>query len=118
MSAPAHETDQGTAIPQQPGATVPESVLPELRPMKIGEEAGEVIQAWLGMLGGNPRKRTTPTVDQVIDELADVMFTSLTAIASLGADPRHAVAACAAKAATYRVVLVDQASPSDRAVAA
>ncbi|MFC7530136.1 MazG-like family protein [Actinoplanes sp. GCM10030250] len=70
--------------------------------MKIAEEAGEATQAWIGVLGQNPRKGVTHTVDDVIGELTDVVFTSLVAIASLGADPRDAVAAVAAKAATYR----------------
>jgi NTP pyrophosphatase (non-canonical NTP hydrolase) len=88
------------------------------RVMKISEEAGEVIEAWLGVLGSNPRKGTTHTVDDVVGELADVVFTSLTAIASLGADPRQAVAACAAKAAAYRAGLANPAPAGNRAGAA
>nr|WP_231956706.1 MULTISPECIES: MazG-like family protein [unclassified Actinoplanes] len=72
-----------------------------LRILKITEEAGEAAQAWIGVQGQNPRKGVTHTVDQVVGELADVVMTSLVAIASLGADPRAAVAACAAKAAGH-----------------
>ncbi|WP_230417266.1 MazG-like family protein [Micromonospora tarapacensis] len=72
------------------------------RIMKIAEEAGEATQAWFGVLGQNPRKGVTHAVDDGVGELTDVVFTSLVAIASLGADPQEAVAAVAAKAATYR----------------
>ncbi len=72
-----------------------------LRILKITEEAGEAAQAWIGVQGQNPRKGVTHTVDDVVGELADVVFTSLVAIASLGADPREAVTAVATKAAGY-----------------
>jgi NTP pyrophosphatase (non-canonical NTP hydrolase) len=83
------------------------------RIMKIAEEAGEATQAWIGVLGQNPRKGVTHTVDDVVGELADVVFTALVAIASLGADPRDAVAAVAAKVATYRSAV--DATPADPA---
>ncbi|GAA2847221.1 hypothetical protein Acy02nite_03530 [Actinoplanes cyaneus] len=72
-----------------------------LRILKITEEAGEAAQAWIGVQGQNPRKGVTHTVDDVVGELADVVFTSLVAIASLGADPRQAVTAVVEKAAGY-----------------
>jgi NTP pyrophosphatase (non-canonical NTP hydrolase) len=72
-----------------------------LRIAKIAEEAGEAVQAWIGVVGQNPRKGVTHTVDDVVGELADVAFTAMVAIASLGADPRAAIAACAAKANGY-----------------
>ncbi|SDS70750.1 MazG-like family protein [Actinoplanes derwentensis] len=81
------------------------------RILKITEEAGEVTQAWLGVLGQNPRKGITHTVDDVVGELADVVFTGLVAIASLGADPHEAVTAVAAKAAKYRLSL--DTTPAD-----
>ena len=71
------------------------------RIMKITEEAGEAAQAWIGLLGQNPRKGVTHDTADVVGELADVVFTAMVAIASLGADPREAVAACVAKADGY-----------------
>ncbi|WP_436530696.1 MazG-like family protein [Actinoplanes sp. HUAS TT8] len=72
-----------------------------LRILKITEEAGEAAQAWIGVQGQNPRKGVTHTVDDVVAELADVVFTALVAIASLDADPHRAVTAVAEKAAAY-----------------
>lgn len=54
-----------------------------LRLAKLIEEAGEVVQAHLGMLGQNPRKGVTHTVDDVAEELCDVVTTALTALCSL-----------------------------------
>ncbi|GAA4609988.1 NTP pyrophosphatase (non-canonical NTP hydrolase) [Actinoplanes octamycinicus] len=81
-----------------------------LRLLKLTEEAGEVAQAWIGAQGQNPRKGVTHTVDDVVAELADVVFTSLVAIASLGGDPRQAVTDCVVKAAGY----LDAAPAPDR----
>ena len=67
------------------------------RVLKVTEEAGEAAQAWIGFLGQNPRKGVTHTRDQVAAELADVAFTALVAIASLGLDPRDALTDCATK---------------------
>ena len=67
------------------------------RILKMTEEAGEAAQAWIGALGQNPRKGVTHTREQVAAELADVAFTALVAIASLGLDPDRTLAACAAK---------------------
>lgn len=58
-----------------------------LRILKVAEEAGEVASAWIGLVGQNPRKGLTHTVDQVAAELADVAFTALVAMKSLGHDP-------------------------------
>ncbi|BEL07056.1 MazG-like family protein [Actinoplanes sichuanensis] len=71
------------------------------RIMKVTEEAGEATQAWIGMLGQNPRKGVTHTRDDVVGELADVVFTALVAIASLGADPRQAIRDVVTKANGY-----------------
>lgn len=71
------------------------------RIMKITEEAGEAAQAWIGVLGQNPRKGVTHTTDDVVGELADVAFTALVAIASLGADPREALHQVVTKASGY-----------------
>ena len=62
---------------------------PELtmRIMKVGEEFGEVVTAWIGLAGQNPRKGVTHTGDDVADELADVVLAALVAVHSLGYDP-------------------------------
>ncbi|WP_433824765.1 MazG-like family protein [Actinoplanes sp. CA-015351] len=72
-----------------------------LRILKLTEESGEAAQAWIGLLGQNPRKGVTHTREQVIGELADVVFTALVALESIGADAEEAVQACAKKAAGY-----------------
>ncbi|WP_239159309.1 MazG-like family protein [Winogradskya humida] len=72
-----------------------------LRIAKITEEAGEAVQAWIGVLGQNPRKGITHTREDVAGELADVVFTALVAIESLGLDARTTVDACAEKALGY-----------------
>jgi NTP pyrophosphatase (non-canonical NTP hydrolase) len=68
-----------------------------IRILKIVEEAGEAATAWIGATGSNPRKGVTHTTAEVADELADVAFTALVAIESLGLDHRAVLAACAAK---------------------
>jgi len=70
-----------------------------LRLLKVTEEAGEVAAAWIGATGQNPRKGVTHTYADVAAELADVAFTALVAIASLGYDPADALAGCAGKVA-------------------
>ena len=44
---------------------------------KITEEAGEVIAAFIGATGQNPRKGVTHTIADVGDELLDVAITAL-----------------------------------------
>lgn len=51
---------------------------------KIGEEFGEVIEAWIGYTGQNPRKGRTHRLDDVIEELLDVAVTALGAAEHLG----------------------------------
>lgn len=55
-----------------------------LKIMKIGEEFGEVVQAWIGYVGQNPRKGATHSRQDVIKELLDVALTALVAVESLG----------------------------------
>ena len=50
---------------------------------KITEEAGEVIAAFIGATGQNPRKGVTHTLDDVVAELLDVAVTSLGAVEHL-----------------------------------
>lgn len=46
---------------------------------KIGEEFGEVIAAYIGATGQNPRKGVTHSIQNVLDELLDVALTALAA---------------------------------------
>jgi len=55
-----------------------------MRILKLVEETGEAVQAWIGVKGQNPRKGITHTREQVISELADVVITALVAMESLG----------------------------------
>jgi NTP pyrophosphatase (non-canonical NTP hydrolase) len=71
-----------------------------LRVLKIAEEFGEAVQAWIGVTGQNPRKGITHTRRQVADELGDVAITALVAACSMGFDPRQVLAGTAAKVAT------------------
>lgn len=50
---------------------------------KVSEEAGEVVAAYIGVIGQNPRKGVTHTLDDVTDELLDVALTALAAIEHL-----------------------------------
>jgi hypothetical protein len=58
-----------------------------LRVMKIGEEFGEAVEARIGMLGQNPRKPASHTVDDLAGELCDVIVTAMVALASTVEDP-------------------------------
>lgn len=50
---------------------------------KIGEEMGEVFEAYSGMLGENPRKGVTHSFEEVLDEILDVAATALGAYEQL-----------------------------------
>ena len=59
--------------------------------MKIAEEFGEAVQAYIGITGQNPRKGTYGTRDDVQKELADVIITAgIAMIAVAGGDPNEA----------------------------
>ncbi|TDC72480.1 hypothetical protein E1193_27640, partial [Micromonospora sp. KC606] len=58
--------------------------------------AGEAATAWIGLFGQNPREGVMHTRDDVAAELADVVFTALVAIESLGLDARSVVSVRAA----------------------
>ncbi|MBB3043915.1 MazG-like family protein [Nocardioides soli] len=51
---------------------------------KITEEAGEVISAYIGYTGQNPRKGTTHKRSDVVAELLDVAVAALGAVEHLG----------------------------------
>lgn len=58
-----------------------------LRLLKLSEEVGETSQAWIGVIGQNPRKGVTHSREDVADELCDVIVTALVALASVSDDP-------------------------------
>jgi hypothetical protein len=51
-----------------------------MRVMKVGEEYGEAVAAYIGMTGQNPRKGITHSQSDLLRELADVAVTALCAI--------------------------------------
>ncbi|WP_205304605.1 MazG-like family protein [Nonomuraea montanisoli] len=61
------------------------------RVAKVAEEAGEAINALVGVTGQNPRKGRSATRQELEYELLDVAMTALTAVAHLRAeDPEPA----------------------------
>jgi len=58
---------------------------------KVAEESGEVVAAWIGATGQNPRKGVTHTLDDVADELCDVALTALCALEHLRGHDGRAV---------------------------
>ena len=51
-----------------------------LRLLKLTEEAGEAMAAYIGMTGQNPRKNITHTTADVADELCDVIIAATVAL--------------------------------------
>ena len=58
-----------------------------MRLMKLAEEAGEVMQAYIGVQGQNPRKGVTHTNADVAQELCDVIVTAAVALHRFTGDP-------------------------------
>lgn len=58
-----------------------------MRLMKLAEESGEVMQAYIGATGQNPRKGRTHTYEDVADELCDVILTAAIALHRFSDDP-------------------------------
>ena len=54
-----------------------------VRVMKIAEETGEAVAAYIGTTGTNPRKGVTATDDDLADELCDVVLAALIALATI-----------------------------------
>jgi len=50
---------------------------------KVSEECGEVIAAYIGATGQNPRKGVVGSIDDVVEELLDVALTAVAAIEHL-----------------------------------
>jgi len=53
------------------------------RVMKLAEETGEAVAAYIGMTGQNPRKGTCATLDDLTAELCDVIVTARVALATV-----------------------------------
>jgi hypothetical protein len=53
------------------------------RVMKLAEETGEAVAAYIGMTGQNPRKGTCATLADLAAELCDVIVTAMVALATL-----------------------------------
>ncbi|HEY2265973.1 MAG TPA: hypothetical protein VGI96_25355 [Streptosporangiaceae bacterium] len=51
--------------------------------MKIAEEAGEAVAAYIGMTGQNPRKGVTASPDDLAGKLCDVVLNALGALATV-----------------------------------
>ena len=66
---------------------------------KITEEAGEVVSAYIGVTGQNPRKGVTHTLSDVEEELLDVAVTALAALEHLRDHDGRSMELLAAKVA-------------------
>ena len=51
-----------------------------IRLMKLSEEVGEVMEAYIGYAGANKRKGFSHDVEDVADELCDVVITAMVAL--------------------------------------
>lgn len=54
---------------------------------KIGEEFGEVVDAYIALTGQNPRKAQTVDIAELMGELSDVVFTAMLAMLHFTKDP-------------------------------
>ncbi|MFI6530822.1 MazG-like family protein [Nonomuraea sp. NPDC050547] len=57
-----------------------------MRIMKIGEEFGEVVAAYIGVTGQNPRKGVSATPAELTGELCDVIIAAMAALATVAGD--------------------------------
>lgn len=81
-------------------ATMDPALDESMRIMKIGEEFGEVVEAYIGYTGQNPRKGQTHSRSDVLAELADVAITALCAMYRFTQDADVTRAVLASKVAT------------------
>jgi hypothetical protein len=54
-----------------------------VRMMKIAEEAGGAVAAYIGLTGANPRKGVTTGAEELAGELCDVVLAALIALATV-----------------------------------
>lgn len=71
----------------------PEEAILWHRVAKVGEEAGEVVEALIGATDGNPRKPQSHTLDDVRKELLDTALAALCAWAHMAGNEGDPVAA-------------------------
>jgi hypothetical protein len=76
-----------------------------MRVMKITEEAGEAVAAYIGAAGANPRKGVNVSQDDLADELCDVVLASLIALATVTGGTPQAESRLAAHVAARAVRL-------------
>ena len=67
-----------------------EEVTPALQLGKLVEEVGEAWEAYLGLMGANPRKGVYGTRSDVAGELMDVIITAAIAMLCFTDDPEQA----------------------------
>lgn len=70
----------------------PDSYEITFRVLKLAEETGEAVAAYIGMTGANPRKGVHASPADVHRELCDVAITALVALATLTGGPDQAAA--------------------------
>jgi hypothetical protein len=84
------------------------------RLLKVSEEVGETVQAYLGVTGQNPRKGITHAANDVLTELADVVISAVVAMHSFtDRDPAPLFAEHLALRAGRLAVLTDADTPPD-----
>jgi NTP pyrophosphatase (non-canonical NTP hydrolase) len=62
-----------------------------MRLLKLTEETGEVMRAYIGATGQNPRKGVTHTARDVAEELCDVIVAAMVALHRFAPDPAAAL---------------------------
>lgn len=79
---------------------------------KIGEEMGEVVNAFILLTGQNPRKPKSGTMDDVTGELADVAYTAILAMLHFTKNKEHvgAILVDKARALSARMVQAKMAA--------
>lgn len=60
---------------------------PSVRLMKLSEEVGEVMEAYIGLVGANKRKGYSHDGLDVADELCDVVITAMVSLHDWVVDP-------------------------------
>lgn len=76
-----------------------------VRVMKIAEEAGEAVAAYIGVTGENPRRGVSASTDDLAGELCDVVLAALVALATVTGGTPHAESRLAGHVATRSVRL-------------
>jgi hypothetical protein len=91
-----------------------------MRVLKLVEEAGEAAAAYIGMVGQNPRKGVTHSLDDLLGELADVALTALCAMQHFtqGQAATRAVLASKVQRIIARADIPRRAAPSRTAAPA